>query len=644
MPGPFYFALADFDETTFGVEHLRWDYSILSFDLEHAEGRAAILSVRVPNPRVGLLAPGQKLYAWLAWDKGNSDIEPLFFGRLVGIPSDMLGESVTLEYIATPVDMVAQKQALAATLKVRPYWDPVFIDEAFRDDPDAVLEGYSALWHFDRVTHAVTKSDLLIGEDGVEVFDEGDVFYRSVKISLEQTPLKSVTVDADLHWTQSAAGTIDLGTRIIGSLTGDGVLTDWPKVGASLGAGWSAGSGTSVHDQNVVGTRGTISFTASYQNRAEKHRDGDTMSVQESFSGPIGTGPFSGIDTSFSGENVIGDPNTGTPASFKLQRTGVMYPRWAILTTLVLQYDSARNRTEHVNFTLTADLQPILTAPEDDSESEIITVNGSDVGVALFAGTSDAELPIGNAARYAYLPTARGLWSLEYLICLGRAHLLHRARAVKVSWECRFERAIELSCRKNAQITDPRLPGGVALGKIVSYGMSGDGNSGKMIGRVTIGCAIGYGNSVAAAPGTPTYAEEGYMEPGYQYYADTVVALPASDVGYSIPVAIPNDDGLVFPLTYGQVVVREEMVGDVAAQEAAVVTAVGNPLHPQLTVGAFMHDQAAGARNALAALRAAKLWYELELKPVTGQSFESEYNITITDLKVPKQIDLEAAS
>lgn len=343
---------------------------------------------------------------------------------------------------------------------------------------------------------------------------------------------------------------------------------------------------------------------------------------------------------------VAGDANTGTPASASFERTAIIYERWGISAGLVLQYDAARNRTEHVKFTLTADLQPILTAPEDDSESEIVTVSGSDVGVVLFAGTSDAEIPIGDASRRSYLPTERGLWSLEYLICLGRAHLLHRARAVKVSWECRLERAMDLSCRKNAQITDPRLPGGVALGKIVSYGMSGDGNSGRMIGRVTIACAIGYGDSVASVPGTPTYANPGYMNPGYQRMDGAIVALPASDVAYTIPIDVPNDDGLVFPLTRQQVVVREEVMQSVDAQEAGLTATNRAPL-PATNISSIQSKKdafEARQRAAIELLKATKVWYELELKPVVGQSFVSEYDITLSQLQVPQQIDLEAVS
>ena len=34
----------------------------------------------------------------------------------------------------------------------------------------SALEGYSALWHVDRITHEVTISDIIAGEDGIVEF------------------------------------------------------------------------------------------------------------------------------------------------------------------------------------------------------------------------------------------------------------------------------------------------------------------------------------------------------------------------------------------------------------------------------------------------------------------------------------------
>lgn len=171
MAGPFYFAWVSagtaFDRTVHNVE----DEQVFSLTVEQSEGDFASLEIEIRNPRVGLLTPTRKTWAWLSWDSGSA-IKPLFLGRLVGIPTSINQEIVTLVFTARPIDYVAQKAALAQSLKVFPFYDPVWIATDKLSDPDTVLEAYSALWHIDRVTHEVTVSDILVGENTSVVTDE----------------------------------------------------------------------------------------------------------------------------------------------------------------------------------------------------------------------------------------------------------------------------------------------------------------------------------------------------------------------------------------------------------------------------------------------------------------------------------------
>ena len=108
MPGPFYFAWAD-AETAFGPEHMIEDEEVFSFRVEHAEGEFASLSIDIKNPRIGLLAPSRRVWAWLSWQNG-ADLVPLFYGRLVAVPTDINQELVTLVFTARPADFVARKR------------------------------------------------------------------------------------------------------------------------------------------------------------------------------------------------------------------------------------------------------------------------------------------------------------------------------------------------------------------------------------------------------------------------------------------------------------------------------------------------------------------------------------------------------
>ena len=92
------------------------------------------------------------------------------------------------EVIATPVSLaradnfISQKQTITETVLKLGNYDPIFVPLQKRDDPDTCLEGWSAMWHIDRVSLAWSISDILIGEDGTETFNAIDTFRDSVKV------------------------------------------------------------------------------------------------------------------------------------------------------------------------------------------------------------------------------------------------------------------------------------------------------------------------------------------------------------------------------------------------------------------------------------------------------------------------------
>jgi hypothetical protein len=258
-----YFAWIDASETTFGPEHMRWDENVFSFDLQQSEGDPASLTLVVRRPRneagaaIGLLGPGRKIWAWFALDCGPDLVK--FRGRLVGVPTSIFEELVTLEFVARPVDVVAQKEALAETLRVLPYYDEVVLDPPRRTDPEVVLEGYTAIWHYDRETHEITVSDELTGEDGLVEFDgaseAGKVLWDGLGLSLTGGPLSRVDVTAEFTWTQQALGSVDLTGYLVdnwpnefynpGKITSFTLTAEqWPKNGAGLGDGWVAAEAT----------------------------------------------------------------------------------------------------------------------------------------------------------------------------------------------------------------------------------------------------------------------------------------------------------------------------------------------------------------------------------------------------------------
>lgn len=644
MPGPFYFAWVDASETTFNASHQREDAIVFSFTMGHNESEFASLSVEVKNPLVGLLSAGRKTWAWFSWQRGPGDVVPLFFGRLVGIPDDITNELVTLVFSARPANYDDAKAALAETLKVFPFYDPIWIDESARALPDTVLEARSALWHVDRVTQAVTVSDILVGEDGVQDFTGDDAFYDSVKIHLSEAPLVAVQVQGTINWTQRATGTVDFDTPYFLTYSGDGLISNWPKEGVSVQGGWTVVDSEATDDYNVA-AMSLAEKSFRFENRSAEHVNGDVLTSEVSQSFPVLNGPSIKVYlATTSSQNV--DSETGHTNSSSAERSSVIVPLWRVTTGLSMQYDAARNRVETVNLTMAADLQPIVTLAENAVET--ITLSSADVGIEI-----DATVPLGDPKRSAYLSTDRGLQSLEYLIAVARARLLARSRAVQIEWECPFELAVGLSCRKNARLFDRRLPGGVALGKIVSYGFSAAGDTGALVGKVTIACAVGRGGAAVPNPGAPIYVDDGYVNNGWQVRENQVIVLGSGDTAYSVPIDAITDDGVVFPLTKQGAVLVEAVHGDYVSQGAAITAALNTYrfVVPSFLLNDYFQQIEAYKRKASSmntaisgVIKANPIWYELQVRSVTNGPFDAAYTVTVTDLSVPKQIDLEAAS
>jgi len=130
MSDMFFYARVNAKDTTFLPEYERDDFNgVLSAEVVHAEGDFPILTVEVRNPYGGLLSSGSAFWLWMAWrNPDTNNVEPLFFGRLVGQPKKINAEVVELQYMARSVYWLVSLQALAEKLKADPsHYDPIFV-------------------------------------------------------------------------------------------------------------------------------------------------------------------------------------------------------------------------------------------------------------------------------------------------------------------------------------------------------------------------------------------------------------------------------------------------------------------------------------------------------------------------------------
>jgi hypothetical protein len=371
MSGPYYFAWCD-EGTTFGVGVQVEDEAIFELEVAQIEGDFAMLTIEVANPRIGLLGPGRHQWCWVSWFDGVS-VVALFHGRLVGVPERLTDEVVRLLFIARPSDYPARKEALAATLRVLPWSDPVFLVEGV-GDPDTVIEARSALYHIDRTTLEVTVSDVLDGEDGLIDVSEAEHFYDAVEVTFGATPLRQIVGTATLTFTQAATGEVDLTAPLVAvfqaagspypwplvsSYTGDGLLSSWPAPNTSLSGGWSMAPDSTA---TLATAMQAESFAVRY---IDKSDNTDVLGFDRPAQEIGGT---SGLNLGFQ----------GSPHDFFInwKNFDVVFTCSPIIADFKLSYAASRKRSEVVSFTVSADVQSILTDPAG-AEIETLTLNST---------------------------------------------------------------------------------------------------------------------------------------------------------------------------------------------------------------------------------------------------------------------------
>ena len=356
---PFYFAWVNSTDGTFNSTFERADEQVFSFQLNQNEGEFAELFVDVINPKTGLLAAGRKQWVWFSYYNGSSAV-PLFFGRLVGVPQQLQNEIVRLQFIARPGDYEPQKEALADTLKVAPFWEPLFLTEESIEDPDAVLEARPALWHIDPITHVVSISDITQGEAGTIAYG-GNYYYDSLNVSYSTPPASRCIVDAEISWAQRAAGEIDVTDQMrpFKSHTGPGVYNDWPDEGTSFGSVFSVASTDP----------GSVDALVYY----EETENGLPLEIGFASKFPV------------------------YAAQDQYQTTSLWY-EWSFDPSMTVAYNLTRDYIERVSVTLACDTQAMVTDP-GDTDTIRLSVAGRADEVVVEAGSGSGPASAGATAR-----------------------------------------------------------------------------------------------------------------------------------------------------------------------------------------------------------------------------------------------------
>lgn len=632
--------------------HNREDEEIVGLEIAQEEGAFATLTIDIRNPNVGLLALGRNLWCWLSWDQAWTlqggaapDLVPLFNGRLVGVPRLSTGEIVSLQFLGRPDDFNSQKTALVKELQVLPYYDPVWL--ASNVNPDTVLETYSSLWHIDRTSLEVTVSDILQGEDGTVVVGEDAAFYDAFSLNYSSPPLIAVTVSGTVSWQQQGDGFLDVtqdildafaaagspykqvfgtyydiasdireaeqaledagqddsGGGLISCMCGDGLRTDWPKPGTGIGGGWT------------LSTRNDGGVPLCYCIDAQRPNGWMTAEVYAV--------KYAGQDTPVTDDTTTDTTTDADVLTAPYGRYKTSFPISIFKVRMVLEWRADRTRTETVSAIITASVQRELS-DSADSDNEDLALTSEYVGRAIDGG----EIPIGDLTRRSYFQTDRGAQSFEYLLLAARAKIRARSRSVDINFAVDWRTAIRLTLRNSVTYNDRRLPGGTATGKVKSYKLTvGDG---VMFGEFTIGCAVGNDEPTIAADGLPIYVEADYTDPGYNLIAGQQKVLLAGELSYqTLDDFVIADDGL--DLT--------NMTRDRAVNECIVVNGIKEQLD---TLRTFQDTVTPTRGDPVTAMRQLSTRVTLNMKPVTGNNYHTNFYPAVSQLWLPKTIDLAA--
>jgi hypothetical protein len=268
----------------------------------------------------------------------------------------------------------------------------------------------------------------------------------------------------------------------------------------------------------------------------------------------------------------------------------------------------------------------MLSDPAESDRQELsLTSEYVDKGVE-----PDGSTPIGSAAYRSYFQTERGNASVEYLLLLARAKLRARVRTVDITLGLPWQTALGITLRHNIQLSDYRLPGSQAIGKVKSYKLSVA--DGKMLGEFTIGCSIGTAETMTPQTGINAWVADGYVAPGYQRQVGAQLSVGEGDLAYqTLDDFVIVDDGLdLTRLTARQAVNECVVINGVRAQVDKITPYMG-------TVTPVSGDP-------ISTMETMTTKVTLDLKPVQGSAFHADFFPAVTQLRLPKTIDLAATS
>lgn len=516
------------EETLFSVEtHLREDEKIFSLQIIEEEGS-------VPHARITLenfkgkkegLAPfedRERSYCFIAVENSSGEVSLLFRGRLVNCPTHLSGELMTLDFIALSKSREENYDLLLKNLKKAPTWDELFLPFLQRENPSAedLLASQNSLPYWERTSHSVVLSNLIEGRLQGDI--KGDYYRDSLKFSLKSSPLEEIEVHLHAKWVQRFEGATRL-DRLLQKDLPQGVIQTYS--GFDLEKQW---------------------WQADQQFRPHGYRVADTALSSFPKLESVDSFWVSPDDPVLSKKRTKGRLNSQDPKK-------VHFKRKAYRPSLKLGWRYVQPRHEEVVFKLKQDFQALSYKPSKrkvlnltvydliageqlahwgpdlyykreeqiDHQGRIYQAKRSHRSSAQFKDDLKEWKDLGLSKTYplqqhrgTFFKTDRGRKVVEQALDRAKAYLCASSRCVDISFICPLEAALKWTCDHSLTMTDERLPGGKAKGKVKKLTLEVIGETGRMRAYVTLGCCVGTGAEplVEEANSSEAYGMSGVLE------------------------------------------------------------------------------------------------------------------------------------
>lgn len=475
--------------------------------------------VTVKNPGLAWLA-NQTIQYYVFWEQLPTDPEPrqLARGRLQALPTGMTGITVDLEFLCLPPteDLVLKAEANTWRIGEVDYdpnapvedraaaeiYDPLFYSPDAADDPTNVLLGTLELYRWNPITLSIERTHLYEGDRIYEI-DDGE--WASEDFSFDIPPRETTHTRIIASWTQRAVRDQTgpfLSTAKVSSYNWQSLIDTAPKPGDAIGTsdGWSIAywdiqnvepmmpvtyghlsptlfPGVSNAKVKMQPRELTISAAAHYDYTQEREESLDIYAA-------IGVQP------------VLRDARVETVEEINLSSLtiDVFTREWTPLHPVTLE-----PMEYHVGDRVQANGRAFVcmfdhTATEQWTPWLYDPITG-EIETVLWERTTKQSAIDARTSHFFDIP--RGKRTARCAMRRLQRVMVEKSMCARLKFVARASQVREISCRDAVRVINRQLPGGWALGKVISREWTVGGPD----GTIEIAIPIGTGEAPVGTAG-----------------------------------------------------------------------------------------------------------------------------------------------